>query len=82
MKRICLSLALVAPLLAACTEAQPRQFIGPDGRESYSIGCFRNVAGCYEKAGTMCSNGYDILDRTAVVININVQKNELLISCK
>ena len=78
-----IAVCVVAVIVSAgCSKAGPRKFTGPDGRDSYSISCFRSLAGCYESAETLCKEGYDVIDRTAVVIDLNVQRNNLLIACK
>ena len=54
-------LALVA--LAACS--MKTEFVGPDGRQSYSLRCppiSGGLGGCYKQAGQLCATGYDVID--------------------
>jgi len=50
-------LVVVAALLA-CAGAS-HEAVGPD---TYSIDCKRSASNCYEEAGDVCPNGFDVLD--------------------
>ena len=65
-KKIFLLLATNA--LAACASIQPIQMRGPKGRVAYSMTCSgmgRTIEACFAKAGEICPNGYDIVDRVS-----------------
>jgi len=58
MKIILLFFAVA--FLAAC--ATSKQINGPNGTPAYAIRCGAAVlSACYEKAGEICPNGYNIL---------------------
>jgi hypothetical protein len=53
-------LFLVGALLSAC--ATSKQIIGPSDSPAYAIKCgAAALSACYEKAGEICPNGYNIL---------------------
>ena len=70
------------------------QIRGPDGTMNwYSIECKRSQANCYEEAGEVCPNGYDVADQggqsgTYVQANQNgataipIYRGHMLIKCK
>ena len=51
---------MIAISVAGC--ATSRQVVGPNGTPAYSIRCgAAAVDSCYEKAGEVCPNGYNVL---------------------
>ena len=53
-------MAAVLGLTCCSVQAQPRAL--PDGRQGASIRC-RWESKCFEKAGAICPQGFDVLDR-------------------
>jgi len=90
MKR--LSIILVAVSLASCAAIEPKQFIGPNGKTAYSMRCSgmgRTLDACYQKAGEVCPNGYNIIDRASGTVAVPVNGSimaapqyNLAIECK
>lgn len=56
----CAAAAAIASTLGACATAAPT--VGPNGRAAFSIKCGGAMVGqCWEKAGQVCPNGYDVV---------------------
>ena len=53
----------------------------PSGEKGISIRCEEFISRCYEKAGELCPNGYEIKDKTSSS-NILVPVYDLMITCK
>lgn len=64
----CMMFALV---MDGCGSIQ--EFKGPNGRAAFSLECGNNLSACYEKAGEVCPNGYDILDRASGTVAVPVR---------
>ena len=87
----CLTLAGLL-LLTSCASIEPQEFKGPSGKTAYSMKCSglgRTLGACYKKAGEVCPNGYNIIDRTSGTVAIPVQggiiaapQYHLAIECK
>jgi hypothetical protein len=84
---------LVALLLTnACVAVKPQPFKGPNGKNAYSMKCSgmgRTLDECYQKAGEVCPDGYNIIDRASGTVAIPVQggfmaapQHNLAIECK
>jgi hypothetical protein len=81
-------------VLASCASVQPQEFKGPNGKTAYSMRCSgmgRTLDDCYKKAGEICPNGYDIIDRASGTVGIPVSggrgmiiapQHNLAIECK
>ena len=79
-------------MLTACASIKPVKFVGPNGRDAYSMRCSgfgRTLEACYKKSGEICPLGYEIIDRsTGMVIVptsdgiIGAPKQTLTIECK
>jgi hypothetical protein len=54
-------LALIL-LASSCNSAVARPVTTPSGRRGYAIDCRGNQNNCFEKAGEVCPQGYDIVD--------------------
>lgn len=70
-------------LLASCLHVAPIRFKGPNGREAYSMECSgagRTLAECYNVAGKICPNGYDIIDRGSNTIGVPSQYGTTIIT--
>ena len=78
--------------LSGCMSIDPTPFRGPDGKQAYSMKCSgmgRTLDACYQKAGEICSKGYDIVDRPSGTVGFMNQgtmmmapTNGLVIQCK
>ncbi len=81
---------LIAALLAlaSCASIDPHPFKGPNSRQAYSMDCSgmgRTLHACYEMAGKICPNGYQIVDqRTGIVAagNVAAPQHSLAIECR
>jgi hypothetical protein len=81
-------LILTTVWLTSCATATD-SFKGPNGRAAYVVRCGSAVlSACYEKAGALCPNGYNPIDRDggAVVMPLGGGfvrgPNQLMIECK
>ena len=66
--KILTTLLLAAPLFAC---ALASEMVLPDGSPGYTVGCHGaalTMGDCYEKAGDLCPQGYDILGRDGEAI--------------
>lgn len=82
---------LVVLLLAGCA-VQPKPFNGPGGKPAYSMNCSgsgRTLTACYEKAGELCPNGYNVIGQSTGVVGLPAYggtlmapQRELAIECK
>ncbi|KAB2869544.1 MAG: hypothetical protein F9K36_16650 [Burkholderiaceae bacterium] len=85
-----LMFALAASILVACTTIEPQEFRGPNGKTAYSMKCGSRMDGCYKKAGEVCPNGYNIIDRASGTVAVPVYgggivaapQHNLAIECK
>ena len=87
-----LSLSIVLFGLIGCMSISPTSFSGPSGKQAYSMMCSgmgRTIAACFQKAGEMCSNGYNIIDRSSGTAGFMSQgrlmmapREQLAIECK
>lgn len=57
--------SLVAIAVAGCVPVHVTQVTGPDGRPALVLRCGVHDDRCYEKAGELCPNGYNILDQAS-----------------
>lgn len=91
------AMLIVAVILSGCaTSIKPVQFIGPNGKTSYSMRCSgfgRNMQQCYQVVGELCPAGYNIIENSASTVavgsyaNINgsfvaAPRRELAVECK
>lgn len=70
----------------------PVSIKGPDGRQGYAMRCSgsgRSLEACYQKAGELCSTGYDIVDNASAAVAASIngnfalgQKRSLVIECR
>ena len=81
------SCAMFLFVLEGCVRTQ--EFKGPNGRTAYSMSCGNRLGACYERAGEVCPNGYDILDRASGTVAapfrggmVATQQHNLAIECK
>lgn len=83
---------MIIVLLTSCAAIEPKQFIGPNGKTAYSMRCSgmgRTLDACYQKAGEVCSSGYNIIDRASEIVAVPVNgsimmatEHNLAIECK
>ena len=77
-------------VLSGCA-IEPTTIIGPNGKQVYMLNCNAVIEMCYQKAGKLCSRGYDIINHTNTLsaitphygqypMTINVEN--LTIQCK
>lgn len=79
-------------MLTSCAAIEPNQFIGPNGKQAYSMKCSgmgRTLDACYQKAGELCPHGYIIIDRASGTVAIPVNgsimatpQHNLAVECK
>ena len=90
MKSI-LKIILVSTILAGCANAN--MITLPNGQSGFTINCSGtavSISKCYEKAGTVCPNGYDIIsshNQSGVMSNIDgspiaTSDKGMVIQCK
>ncbi len=87
-----LALLAVSSGLIGCMSISPTSFKGPSGKQAYSMKCSgmgRTMDACYQKAGEVCPNGYNILDRSSGTVGFMNQgtlmmapREQLAIECK
>ncbi len=90
-----LIIVLMVYMLPGCAgvTVNPQQFVGPSGKTSYAMRCSgfgRTWADCYQSAGLLCPNGYNIVDQASGTIAVPVSgggflaapKQTLVIECK
>jgi hypothetical protein len=87
-----LSLIAVSFGLMGCMSISPTSFKGPSGKQAYSMMCSgmgRTMDACYQKAGEVCPNGYNIMDRSSGTVGFMNQgtlmmapREQLAIECK
>jgi hypothetical protein len=91
MIRTIFALCLAASTTACAVPA--KQVSGPDGRTAYSLKCSgmgRTKEDCYQKAGEICPNGYNVADDSSRLAGVYVtqyaaipiNQDYLLISCR
>ena len=88
LSRLPAFLLLMFPVVfQGCVRVQ--EFRGPNGRPAYSMSCGNRLDACYQKAGEVCPNGYDILDRASGTVAvpygraiIAAPQHNLAIECK
>jgi hypothetical protein len=78
--------------LIGCMSISPTSFKGPSGKQAYSMMCSgmgRTMDACYQKAGEVCPNGYNIIDRSSGTVGFMNQgtlmmapREQLAIECK
>ena len=78
--------------LVGCMSISPTSFKGPSGKQAYSMMCSgmgRSMDACYQKAGEVCPNGYNIIDRSSGTVGFMNQgtlmmapREQLAIECK
>jgi len=71
MARNCFVILLV--VLTGCAAVSPVPFTGPNGRQAYSMRCSgmgRTLEACYQAAGTVCPNGYSVVDSRSGVVGV------------
>jgi hypothetical protein len=89
MKFLALSFLI---FLTACMSISPTQFVGPNGKEAYSMRCSgmgRSMEACYQKAGQVCPSGYNIVSNSSSTVGYMYQgtfmmapKEQLTIECR
>jgi len=90
--RLLLSTMLIAFGVTGCMSIEPTSFKGPSGKQGYSMRCSgmgRTLDACYQKAGEVCPNGYNIVDRSSGTVGFMNQgtlmmapRDGLVIECK
>lgn len=84
---------IVAALLAVgCVPIEPTAFRGPNGGAAFVMQCSgmgRTLEACYQKAGELCPNGYNVVDArtgTAAVGNsgwmVAAPQRSLAVECR
>lgn len=58
-----LALVIASVAVAGCVHVS--EVTGPDGKPALVLRCGTHDERCYEKAGDLCPNGYDILDQAS-----------------
>ena len=73
-------------LLSGCV--QVREIKGPDGKAALALKC-GDATACYQKAGELCPNGYDFVDKNNanVIVPVNGSvvggtQTTLVVECK
>lgn len=64
---------LVGVSVLICTSCanEPTRITGPSGRDAYTLRCHgmgRTLEKCYQKAGELCPNGYNLIDNSTNVV--------------
>jgi hypothetical protein len=82
----------VSLVLFACAPIQPKPLTGPNGRPGYVMRCSgmgRTMEACYEKAGTLCANGYTVIGQSSGTVIVptpngivGAAQHTLAIECK
>jgi hypothetical protein len=70
-----LLIVVISALSCACASVDPQQFRGPNGKTAYSMKCSgmgRTLDACYKKAGEVCPDGYNIIDRASGTVAVPV----------
>lgn len=90
MKKALLLTAII--VLAGCAQIEPVTFQGPNGNTAYSMICSgmgRTWEACYQKAGELCPNGYDIVGQQSSTVIVptaqgalGAPRQTLAIECK
>jgi hypothetical protein len=85
-------LASILLSLSSCATIDPIPLKGPNGNQGYTMRCSgmgRTLEMCYQKAGEVCPNGYNIVgqDNSTVAVPINgsiiaAPQRNLTIECK
>lgn len=76
-------LAVVPVLLAACASIEPQQFVGPNSKTAYSMKCSgmgRTLDACYKKAGEVCPQGYNIIDRASGTVGVPMMNGGMMMA--
>jgi hypothetical protein len=78
--------------LSSCASVSPQKFNGPNGKNAYSMRCSgmgRTWDKCYQKAGELCQNGYNIIQQSSSTVAvpygnsiIAAPRQTLAIECK
>ena len=78
--------------LIGCMAIEPIAFKGPSGKNAYSMKCSgmgRTIQACYQKAGEVCPNGYNIIENSSSSLAymnqgtlMMVPQKEMAIECK
>lgn len=82
----------VLAFVVSCASIEPMQFVGPNGKTAYSMRCSgmgKTLDACYKKAGEICPNGYNIIDRSSNTVAVPVNgsfmaapQHNIAIECK
>ncbi|WP_339672020.1 hypothetical protein [Dasania marina] len=89
--KVILIIVIVSTALAGCASAN--KIILPSGQTGFTINCSGtavSISKCYEKAGAVCPNGYDIIsshNQSGVMSNIDgsplaTSDKGMVIQCK
>lgn len=76
---------LFTALATGCAAIEPHKFVGPNGKTAYSMKCSgsgRTIDACYQKAGELCSRGYDIVDNATGVVAMPTMNTSTVIGTK
>jgi hypothetical protein len=83
------ALPLTACVLMTACASTSDSFKGPNGHPAYVVRCGSAVLdACYQKAGELCPNGYNPIDRDGGAVIMPIGKsyvrgpNQLMIECK
>lgn len=84
--------AVISISLASCASINPVSFKGPNGKQAYTMRCSgmgRTLEMCYQKAGEVCPNGYNIVGQNSSIVAVPVNgsfmaapQHNLSIECK
>jgi hypothetical protein len=88
-----LAIVLSTMLLMSCASIQPKPFKGPGGGEAYSMRCSglgRTLHDCYQKAGELCPDGYNLIDITSGSVGVPqsgggmlmARRDDMAVECK
>ncbi len=89
--KLCINIVLVSLTMVGCASAN--KITLSSGESGFAINCSGTVVSiskCYEKAGTVCPNGYDIIslyNQSGVMTNVdgnllNTSDKGMVIQCK
>lgn len=72
---------LLLAALSGCASIDPVPFAGPNGRQAYSMRCSgmgRTLEACYQAAGKVCPNGYNVVDSRSGVVGVPMRSGGMM----
>ena len=88
----CITFLITSMLISCSKEVVPVLFKGPNGKDAYSMKCSgfgRTWDKCYQKAGQVCPNGYELIDKRSSTVMlptayglVAAPKQDMAIECK